>query len=261
MSNEHLMFLKETKKKKNNILISQVLIIVVFLSLWQLGASLNLINTFIYSSPYDVVLTIISLFKNNNLVYHIFVTLYEVLISFTLGSLIGIGIASILWSNDFLAKVLEPYLTILNSLPKVALGPIIIIWCGASGKSIIVLSLLISVFITIINLYQAFINTPSNYISLMKMFKASKLDIYKYVIIPSNYKVIMNCLKVNVSMSLIGVIMGEFLVSKAGVGYLIMYGSQVFNLDLVISGVIILGFLSIILYLFIGYIEKKLIKC
>lgn len=259
-SYEHSKFLKKIKKNKLKIIISQIFIIVGIILFWQLGAMFNLIDTFIYSSPYDVVLTIISLIKNNNLFYHIYVTLYEVLISFILGSFLGLFIASILWSNKVLAKILEPYLTFFNSLPKVALGPIIIIWTGASDRSIIVLSLLISVFITIINLYQAFTNTPSHYIKLMNVFKASKLEIYTNVIIPYNYRVIMNCLKVNISMSLIGVIMGEFLVSKAGIGYLIMYGSQVFNLDLVISGVLILGCLSIVLYSIIVYIEKKVIK-
>lgn len=257
---EHTLYLNSIKKYKIKIILYRFLLVISFLCLWQVLAYLEVINTFIYSSPYDICITIVNLIFKNNLFYHIYITLLEVLISFALGTIIGFVIASILWANNTLSKVVEPFLTMLNSLPKVAIGPIIIIWFGANMKSIIVLALLISVFITIINLHQAFSETDENKIKLLKMFKASKLDIYTNLIIPSNYISIINCLKVNISMSLIGVIMGEFLVSKAGIGYLIMYGSNVFNLDLVISGVVILGFVSIILYYLVSYIEKKIVK-
>ena len=155
---------------------------------------------------------------------------------------------------------MDPYLTILNSLPKVALGPIIIIWAGAGINSIILMALLISVIITIINIYQGFVETDINKLKLMKSFKANKLQIYTKLILPSSYSNFINALKINVSMSLIGVIMGEFLVSKEGIGYLIMYGSQVFNLNLVITGIFILAILSAFMYYIISYIEKRLIK-
>ena len=166
----------------------------------------------------------------------------------------------VLWWNKFLSKVFEPYLTIINSLPKVALGPLIIIWAGASIKSIIVMSLMISLFITIINFYQSFISTPNNYITLLKSFQCKKKNIFIKVILPSNKENIINALKINMSMNFIGVIMGELLVSKKGLGYLIMYGSQVFNISLVITSVVILGLLSFILYYLINYLEKIIAK-
>ena len=155
---------------------------------------------------------------------------------------------------------MDPYLTILNSLPKVALGPIIIIWAGASINSIIIMALLISVIVTTITVYNGFSNTDINKINLLKSFKANKFQILIMVILPSNYPTIISSLKINVSMSLIGVIMGEFLVSKEGIGYLIMYGSQVFNLNLVITGIIILAVVSYIMYMIVSYIEKILIR-
>ena len=178
------------------------------------------------------------------------------MISFILTTIIAFAIAILLWWNKLLSKVFEPYLTILNSLPKVALGPLIIIWFGASIKSIIIMSLLISIFITIINLYQSFITTNNNYIVLLKSLKAKKIDILYKVIIPSNIGNILSTLKVNMSMNFIGVIMGELLVSKRGLGYLIMYGSQVFNINLVISAIIILGLLSFITYSLIILLKK-----
>lgn len=255
------------KKYKKKLLINKILVIftqitllILLLIIWQLLVDFELINTFISSSPKKVIETIISLHEQQNLYHHIFITVYETVISFGIGTILGTFIAILLWWNNFLYKVFDPYLTIINSLPKVALGPIIIIWAGANINSIIIMALLISVIVTIITVYNGFISTDQNKINLLKSFKATKYQILKYVILPSSYSTIISSLKINISMSLIGVIMGEFLVSKEGIGYLIMYGSQVFNLNLVIAGIIILMIVSYILYLIVVYIEKRLIK-
>lgn len=257
---EHKQYLKKIKTNNFLVRLVQIAIIVLFIAIWQILADKNLINTFISSSPREVVRTIIDLHNSNNLYNHIWITVYETLISFVLGTLIGIVLATILWWNGFLSKVVDPYLTILNSLPKVALGPIIIIWAGAGINSIIIMALLISVIITIINIYQGFIDTDPIKIKLLKSFKATKSKIYFKLILPSTLPIIISTLKINISMSLIGVIMGEFLVSKEGIGYLIMYGSQVFNLNLVISGIIILCIVATLMYYIVLFIEKKLIK-
>lgn len=259
-SEEHISFLKKRKKEKILVHLSQFIIIFFIFILWQLLASKNIINTFLYSCPFLILKTTISLINQGTLLSHILVTLYEVIISFILSTVIGIIIATIFWWNKFLSKVFDPYLTILNSLPKVSLGPLIIIWAGASIKSIIVMSLLISTFITIINFHQAFISTNQNYVSLLKSFKATKKDIFLKVILPANKENIINNLKINMSMNFIGVVMGELLVSKKGLGYLIMYGSQVFNINLVITSILFLAILSFLLYYLITILEKELIK-
>lgn len=259
-SQEHLTFLKKLKKKNRQVKLTQLLILLLFLIIWQLAANFNLINTFISSSPKNISETIYGLMKSGDLWYHVWVTTYETIISFLLGTFLGFFIATLLWWWPFLAKVLDPYLTILNSLPKVALGPIIIIWAGAGKGSIILMALFISVIITIINIYQSFIETDSHKIKLLQSWKATKWQIYYKLIMPNSIQTIINALKINISMSLIGVIMGEFLVSKEGIGYLIMYGSQVFNLDLVMSGVIILGIVATIMYYVVNFLEKRCIK-
>lgn len=259
-SDGYKQYLKKRKQQKIWIILTQLLILIVLITLWQYLANHNLINTFITSSPKQIIKTLINLYQSNDLFHHIWITSYETIISFTLGTIIGILIAIILWYNPFISKVIDPYLTILNSLPKVSLGPILIIWVGANMKSIIVMALLISVIITIITVYNSFMETDKNKIKLLKSLNASKLQILKYLILPSNYPTIISSLKINISMSLIGVIMGELLVSKQGIGYLIMYGSQVFNLNLVITGIIILMIVSYMMYLIISYIEKILIK-
>lgn len=259
-SNEHKKYLKNKKIKRLLIITFQIIILISIIIIWQLLADHEIINTFITSSPNKILNTIISLYKANNLFSHIWTTIYETLISFSLGTIIGIIIATILWWNNFLYKVIDPYLTIINSLPKVAIGPILIIYFGANIKSIIIMALLISVIVTIITVYNGFIETDKNKINLLKSFKATKYQIFKMIVLPSSYPTIISSLKINISMTLIGVIMGEFLVSKKGIGYLITYGSQVFNLNLVISGIIILMIVSYLMYLIVNYIEKILIN-
>ncbi|MBR3161984.1 MAG: ABC transporter permease [Bacilli bacterium] len=260
MSKEYKIYLKRQKKRNFLIHTTRIIILLLIIIIWQILANNNIINAFITSSPNEIVKTILSLAKQNNLLPHIYTTTYETIISFILGTLLGIIIAIILWYNKFLAKVIDPYLTVLNSLPKVSLGPILIIWFGANIKSIIIMAILVSVIVTIITIYNAFKETDITKINLLKSFGANKLQILKYLIIPANYPTIISSLKISISQSLIGVIMGELLVSKKGIGYLIMYGSQVFNLNLVASGIIILMLVSYIMYLIITYIEKILIK-
>lgn len=259
LSSEHKLFLKKRKKEKRIILISQVLIVFFLLFIWQVLADFKLINTFIFSSPKNIINTLIKL-QDNNLFGHIFITMYETIVSFLIASLLGIVIGAILWRYKLLAKILDPYLTVLNSLPKVALGPLIIIWVGTSTNSIIFMALLISSIISIINIYNSFIMTDKSYITLLKSFGASEREIFFKVVIPSNITNIISTFKINISMSLIGVVMGELLVSKKGLGYLIMYASQVFNINLVLTSVFILGILSFVLYYLIHILEKKFIK-
>ncbi len=254
-SKEHIEYLKKRKKEKRIVCFFRLLIIVCFLIAWELLSRFELINTFLSSSPTKVIETTYQLFQDKTLFTHIGVTLYEVFISFSIATILGFIIATILWSNKIIAKVVDPYLTILNSLPKVALGPLIIIWVGASTNSIIFMALLISTFVTIITIYQGFSQTNKSYITLLKSFGATKWQIFIKVVLPSNIPTLISALKINISMSLIGVIMGELLVSKSGLGYLIMYGSQVFNINLVITGVVILGIISYIMYFIIDLLE------
>ena len=257
---EHIEFLKKRKKEKIIVLVFQIFIFTFFIVIWQLLANFSIINTFIFSSPKKILDTIINLYKTKDLFNHIWVTIYETLLSFSIATILGTIVATILWWNNRTHKIIEPYLTILNSLPKVALGPIIIIWFGAGIKSIIFMALLISLIITIINVYEGFNSTNKNKIKLMKTLGAKKYQIFYKLILPGNISTIISAAKINVSMSLIGVIMGEFLVSKKGIGYLILYGSQVFNLSLVISGIFILCIVAAIMYYIVSFIEKKIVK-
>ncbi len=257
MSNEHKKYLRNLKLNKLLISITQISIFIFFIIIWQFLASHNYINSFITSSPTKILSTISKLYIENNLFIHIWITIKETIISFMITTLLSIIISIILYESDFLSKVIDPYLTILNSLPKVALGPIIIIWIGANQNGIITMAILISVIVSIQTIYNGFVNTDKLKIKLLKTFNATKKDILFNVVIPSNKSTIINTLKINISMCLIGVIMGEFLTSKAGIGYLILYGSQVFNLDLVMTGIFLLTIISIVMYKVIEEISKN----
>ncbi len=203
-SKEHQQYLKKQRKEKIIIIIFQLIILVFFLALWEIAARLGLINTFLSSSPSLVVKTIGTLFVENDLLTHIGITIYETVIGFAISSILGLLVATLMWWNKRLAKIIDPYLTVLNSLPKVALGPLIIIWVGASINSIVFMSLLICVFVSIINIYNDFKQTDNSYLTLLKSFNASKKQLYFKVILPSNVKNIINNLKINISMTFIG---------------------------------------------------------
>ena len=259
-STEHSLYLKKRHIRNMFVIFFRIIIVLLFLSIWECLSRIGVINTFMYSSPSKILSTFINLLVNGKLIVHIGITLFEVIISFIISIILGIFISSIMWSNKFISDVVDPYITILNSLPKVALGPLIILWFGAQINSIIFMSLMISLFVTIINIYQGFQLTDKNLITMIKSFGANKWQIFRYVVFPSNKSNIISTLKVNISMNLIGVIMGELLVSKKGLGYLIMYGSQVFNIDLVICCVVILGVISYLMYSIISFSEKKIVK-
>lgn len=247
MSEERRKYLRKQKLEKILVLGSQILVLVTFLGLWEFLANKGIIDSFITSSPSRIFKTFAN-FTSNNLLLHIKVTIYETMLGFGIGIILGLVIAIILWWSDFLSKVFEPYLVVLNSLPKVALGPIIIIWVGAGTKAIIVMAIAISLIVTILDILNGFLNTDKELIKMAKTFNASKFQILTKIVIPANASTFINSLKINIGLSLVGVISGEFLISKAGLGYLITYGGQVFKLDLVMSSIIVLGLFAGLMY-------------
>jgi NitT/TauT family transport system permease protein len=191
---------------------------------------------------------------------HTGVTTLETIIGFLSGTILGTAIAIMLWWSEFAAKVLDPYLVVLNALPKTALGPIILVWIGGTTGSIIVMALLISIVVTILSVYMSFKATDEDKIKLLKTFGANKLQILRMVVLPANIPSIVSALKINVGLSLVGVIVGEFLVSKAGLGHLIIYGGQVFKMDLVMTSIIILAVVAAFMYISVAWLERKLTK-
>lgn len=259
ISEDRKKYLRKIKMNKIAIILTQIFILISFITIWEILTETKIINSFITSSPSRILNTFMNM-KENDLMMHIGVTVYETIIGFVIGTILGLIIAILLWWSEFLSKVLEPFLVVLSSLPKTALGPIIIIWVGAGTPAIIVMGIAISLVVTILDISNGFLNTEEEKIKMAQSFNASKLQILTKIVIPSNISTFINTLKVNIGLSLVGVITGEFLVSKAGLGYLIVYGGQVFQLDLVMTSVIILGIVAAIMYESVVILEKVILK-
>lgn len=256
-SSEHEKYLKKVKRSKVKVVVCRFLILIIFIALWQIAADLKWIDPFLTSSPSRVVKSFISLYEDGSLFKHIGVTCYETILGFSLGTIIGVLVAILLWWCPSVSKVLDPYLVVLNALPKVALAPIIIFWIGNGMPAIIVIALLISVVTTIISVLTGFTEIDNEKIMLMKTFRASKLQILRYLIFPYSIPVFISALKINVGLSWVGVIMGEFLVAKDGLGFLIVYGGQVAQLDTVMMSIVILSAIAFLMYEIVAIIEKK----
>lgn len=259
IKSERERYLAHIKHKKITVLSIQYGLLVMLILLWELLANLGIIDSFITSQPTRIVKTIINL-SSNDLLLHLGITCTETIVGFVLGVVFGLIIASILWWFKICSDIFEPYLVILNSLPKIALGPIIIIWVGAGMKAIIVMALAISLIVTVMELLNGFKNTDKDMIKTAETFGAKKYQIFTKVVLPANIKTLVNSLKINLGLSLVGVIAGEFLVSKAGLGYLIVYGGQVFKLDLVMASVIILAVFAALIYKIVLIFEKLVLK-
>jgi NitT/TauT family transport system permease protein len=260
ISKEHQAYLKKYKLRKTCIAITQAALLVLFFALWEAAARLKWIDPFIMSQPTRILKTIGSLAADGSLFSHIGITVFETVVGFLSGTILGTAIAIVLWWSDFIAKVLDPYLVVLNALPKTALGPVILVWIGGNPSSIIIMALLISIVVTILNVYLAFKSCDEDKIKLLWTLGATKLQVLSKVILPHSIPAIISVMKINVGLSLVGVIVGEFLVSKAGLGYLIIYGGQVFKMDLVMTSVLILAIAAALMYLSVAWLEKKLNK-
>ncbi|MEG2289155.1 MAG: ABC transporter permease [Clostridium sp.] len=256
-SKEHKEYLKRVKRNRRNIVITRMVILVAFFILWEVLGNLKIIDPFLTSTPSRMIKSFIKLYNEGSLIKHVSITCFETIIGFTLGTALGTLIAIILWWSDFVCKVLDPYIVVLNALPKVALGPMIIFWAGNGMEAIIIMALLISVVSTVISVLSGFKEVEEDKIKLLKTFGASKVKILIHLIIPATKPTFISALKISVGLSWVGVIMGEFLVAKAGLGFLIVYGGQVAQLDMVMMSVVILAVIAYIMYEIVHYFEKK----
>lgn len=259
-SSAHTAYLKGLRRKIIFIVVARIGLLALLLGAWEFCATLKLIDPFITSSPSRVIRTLNELYVGGNLFYHVKITLTETLIGFFLAVVLGYAVAVLLWSSDFLRRVFEPYIVVLNSLPKIALGPLIIIWMGTGYKAIVFMTVIVSVIVCIMNMLTGFISVDKTKLTLMRAMGASKGTTLRKLIIPASLPSLMNTLKVAVGLSWIGSIMGEYIVSRAGLGYLIVYGGQVFRLDLVMTSTIILCTLAGSMYGVIALIEKLVVK-
>ena len=255
VSRERTLYLRRKRRRTHLVHACQIGFLVFFFAQWEISARLGWIDSFILSQPSRILETLRNM-SQNHLMMHVGVTLYETLTGFVLGVLLGVAIAVVLWWSGFVSRVAEPYLVVLNSLPKIALGPVIIIVVGAGPEAIIFMALAISLIVTVLEMLAGFRATNPESIKMARTFGATKRQVFTKIVFPSNINTLFNSLKINIGLSLVGVIAGEFLVSKAGLGYLIVYGGQVFQLDLVMSSVLILSVMAALMYQSVVLLQK-----
>jgi NitT/TauT family transport system permease protein len=259
-SKEHIKYLKSLKINKVLTLSAQIGILIGILLLWEILTRFEILNPLFFSSPSRIIKTSIEMFSTKEIYKHIGITLYECFLGFTISTVAGTLIAIGLWWSDYFRRVLDPYLVALNSLPKIALGPAIIVIMGLGIKAIVTMAILICIIIAITTVLNGMLTCDPDKILLMKSMGASKFQILYKLLLPYSIPNFISVLKINIGLSWIGTIMGEYLTSRAGLGYLIVYGGQVFKMDLVMTSVFLLCVMAIGMYLFVSLIEKKVNK-
>ncbi len=253
----HKKYVKKLKKDKFLIIFFRIFVLVAFLGLWELLTYTKTLDPFFVSSPSRIFLQIGALAKNGTLWSHTWITLYETIIGFLIATFFGYLIAVLLWWNEKVRKVFEPYIVVLNSLPKIALGPVIILWVGSGTPAIILMCVLICIVITTMSMLSAFLSVEEGKILLLKSMNANRFQILFKLILPNSMPDFVSVLKINVGMSWVGSIMGEYLTSKAGLGYLIVYGGQIFKIDLVMASTLILCILAYGMYFLVSLLERR----
>lgn len=253
-------FLQKEKKHRCLIQVSRILLFAGFFFFWELSARLGWINDFIFSSPSRLWSCFLTMTADGSLFLHIWTTLWETLVAFLSVLAIGLATALLLWRCPTLARILEPYLVTLNSLPKSALAPVLIVWLGANVRTIIVTAASVALFGSILTIYTGFQEVDPDKIKLIQTLGGKERDIMKQVLIPHSVPLIISNLKVNIGLCLVGVIIGEFLAADRGLGYLIIYGSQTFRMDWVILSILILCLIAILLYSGLNGLEKRYLK-
>ena len=249
-------FLQKHKKRQQFIRLMRIAVFLVFLIVWEISARLGLIDSFIFGSPSQVCLAFRALLLTNHLLSHIGITVFETLASFFLVVGFSLFFSVLLWLCPRLAAILEPYLVVLNSLPKSALAPLLIVWLGANYKTIILAGISVAIFGSILNLYTSFTEIDPDSLKLIRTLGGKRKDELLRVALPSSVPYLLSVMKVNIGLCLVGVIIGEFIGGREGLGYMIIYGSQVFKLDWLLMSICILCVIAMLLYALIGLIEK-----
>lgn len=260
LSSAQKQYLLRKKHEKQFITLIRILIFLCFLALWEVSARLGWIDSFIFSSPAQIAQTFVQMCMDQSLFTHIGITLTETLLSFLIVVLLGIGTAVLLWTSPKLSRILEPYLVVLNSLPKSALAPLLIVWLGANERTIVVAGISVAIFGSVINLYTGFQEVDPEKRKLIATLGGTKKDELIKIVLPSSIPLILSVMKVNIGLCLVGVIIGEFIGARQGLGYLIIYGSQTFKLTWVLMSIVILCVIAMVLYGILNFLEKRYLK-
>ncbi len=252
-------YLKSLRWRALSINLWQLGLIAGFLVVWEVAPRAGWINPMLTSYPSAVARTFMAAASDGSLLMHTWVTLSETIVGFGGGMFLGLIVAIALWWSDYLYRVLDPFIVVLNAIPKIALVPIFYIWLGDTA-SIYAMAIAVSVFVTVLMLFTGFKAIDPDKVKLARLFGASKRQILDKIVLPGSVPTIISALKVNVGLALVGVVVGEFQAAKAGLGYLITYGSQIFQMNLVMTAIVVLAAISTGLFIIIQAIESTVLR-
>lgn len=250
-------FIEREQMHKKKVAVWRMMLLVLLLAMWELCTRLGMMDAFIFSSPSRVLLCFWRMVRDKSIFGHIGITLMETLVSFLIVTAAGTAAAVALWFSRSVSEILEPYLVMLNSLPKSALAPMLIVWLGNHVYTIVAAAVSVALFGSILTLHTGFQSVDPEKIKLIYSLGGSRRDVLSKVLLPGSVPMLISNMKVNIGLCLVGVIIGEFLAAQKGLGYLIIYGSQVFQLDLVMTSIVLLCLFSTVLYKGIGWLEKR----
>lgn len=250
-------FIEREQMHKKKVAVWRMMLLVLLLAMWELCTRLGMMDAFIFSSPSRVLLCFWRMVRDKSIFGHIGITLMETLVSFLIVTAAGTAAAVALWFSRSASEILEPYLVMLNSLPKSALAPMLIVWLGNHVYTIVAAAVSVALFGSILTLHTGFQSVDPEKIKLIYSLGGSRRDVLSKVLLPGSVPMLISNMKVNIGLCLVGVIIGEFLAAQKGLGYLIIYGSQVFQLDLVMTSIVLLCLFSTVLYKEIGWLEKR----
>lgn len=235
-------------------------LLAALLFFWEIGSRIGLIDPFFFSSPTAIFRTAVVKWQSGQLPRDILYTTSSTLLGFLLGTLIGSFAGLMFWFSRPVALVAEPWLVILNALPKLALAPVMVIIIGIGFASKVALAFLMTVVVAAMSAYGGVQTVDPALLTLLSSLGASKWQVFTHLVVPSSLPSMITGLRVNIALAMAGSIVGEFIASDRGLGRMIVYAGTVFDLPLVWVGVVVLSIVSILMYAAVVLTEKLLLR-
>jgi NitT/TauT family transport system permease protein len=237
----------------------QVLAVVAFFALWQLGVRIGIVSSFLVGSPATIGAQLILHLRDGSLLLDTGYTLYEAMLGFVIGTAAGSIAGLALWYSVFVARLVEPFIVAINSVPKIALAPIIVLWFGTGVGSKVALAISLTSLVALIAAYQAAKDADPDLQALLFSMGASKHRIFTRVIVPSTLPSMIATFRINIGFGLVGAVVGEFISSQHGLGHMIYTASSYYDLANVWAGIFTLMLVGFLLYFAIDFLEVRLL--
>ena len=235
----------------------QALAVISFFALWEIGVRMGWISAFLVGSPVGILAVAAKMIASGELLSDTWFTLFEAILGFVIGTIAGSLLGLALWYSVFVARLVEPFIVAINSVPKIALAPIVVLWFGTGLVSKVALSVSLTAIVALIAAYQAAKDADVDLQSLLISMGADKHQVFFKAVVPSTLPSIIATFRINIGFGLVGAVVGEFISSQAGLGHMIYTASSFYDLNTVWAGLFTLMIIGFLLYHVIDLIERK----